>query len=302
MRVLKFLFSSAIIVGILGAVGFLIWREYMLMTGISQLRASMRQVTTIATNSGTYVNSCRERGVLDLDTGAIQAIQIRFTSSTTYQVEVVCNQFALDPIIAERASLPRFVEKVPGESGIIWGEARSGVALSMFGRTRSIYVEDSQVHTGELMDVQGSFGPVTSCSGHGFTCCQAETSIGEGSQLTNVTDCRASCFSSCVPRPVVLSFTTQPFYDLKTRVLYAPKGQEVTVAYVLDPAGSENLDVTIDFGDGSQNALTQFTGSTTHIYNCQDSSCSYQLKIEAVNEHGISSAQTPVTSVTVFVQ
>jgi hypothetical protein len=282
--------------------GFFITREFLLTMGTSAMKNSLKQVATVSKNSGIYAAECRKKGIIELDESSIKTIQLRFTSDTEYQIEVICRQFSLDPIIVDNGQLPKFIKKTDGYSGVVWGEDLSGVAIESFGKVKSVYVEDFSIYLGNLVDVEGSIGPLTSCEGHGFDCCSIDTTIGKGEKLTKVSDCPQNCYESCVRRPVVLSVSTQPFFDLKTRVLTVASGDDVVVAYVIDPADSKDLDVKIDFGDGEAAHMSEFNGDTLHKYNCNKQSCKYNLEVTAVNEKGTEAARTSITRVTVIVQ
>jgi hypothetical protein len=303
MRILKFIFSVIVFLVVVSLVGFFVGREFILTLGTSDMKNSLKAVATVAKNSGTYAAECRKKGIIELDESSIKTIQLRFTSDTEYQIEVICRQFSLDPIIVERGELPQFVRKTDGFSGVVWGEQLSGVAIESFGKVKSVYVDDFATYVGTLDEVQGAIGPLTSCQGHGFTCCSIDTTIGAGDQLTNVNDCPQNCYESCIRRPVILSVSTQPFFDLKTRVLTVNRGEEVVVAYVTDEAGSKELSVTIDFGDGQMEQLGTYAGDTVHQYTCTTQEpCTYELVVTAINEKGIEAARTAITRVTVIVQ
>jgi len=167
---------------------------------------------------------------------------------------------------------------------------------------KSVYVEDFSVYIGTLEDIEGVPGPITSCEGNGYECCSADTSIGKGDIVSSVNDCPQSCYESCIRRPVILSVSTQPFFDLKTRVLTVTKGEEVLIGYVIDQADSKELDIMIDFGDGDSTQMTEYSGEAVHRYNCSKTTCKYNLTVSAVNEKGIEAVKTAVTSVTVIVQ
>lgn len=296
------MFFFLLFFGVAGAVGFFVGREFLLTMGATAMKNSLREVAEIAKNTGTYAAECRKKGIVELDESSIKSIQLRFTSNTDYQIEVVCRQFSLDPIVVKEDKLPQFVTKVPGFGGVVWGQALSGVAVQSFGKTKSIFVEDEAIAFGTLDDVTGSLSPVTSCQGQGFTCCPLETTIGQGRSIQNVNDCSANCFESCVKRPIILSLSTQPFFDLKTREVVVNRGEQVTVAYVTDFAGSKKLDITINFGDGETQHMSEFSGDTVHQYNCTQTSCRYDLEVTAVNENGIEAARTAITRVVVIVQ
>jgi hypothetical protein len=302
MRIIKLLIFSFLFLGVVGGGIFLAGREILLSIGVAQMKSAFKEVSNMTRNSGSYALECRKKGIVNLDSSSIKAMQIRFISDSEYQIEVICRQFSLDPILVRKAELPRFVSKTPGSSGMIWGEALSGVSLEVFGKTKSVFVEEKNIYEGTLAEIEGAIGPLTSCEGQGFECCQTETSLGQGEQLTNVTNCSNNCFSSCIKRPVVLSFSTQPFLDKKTRIARLKKKEELTVAYVIDPAGSDLLDVSIDFGDGTIESLSEFNGRATHTYECGKDSCQFDLKIFATNDAGIITAQTPITNLKVIVQ
>lgn len=302
MRILKSVLTFFLLAGLGGGAGFFLGREILLTIGVTQMKNSLKQVHEVARNSGTYTTECRKKGILELDESAIKSVQLRFTSDTEYQIEVICRQFSLDPIIVSKGKLPQFVTKVPGYGGVVWGDATSGVAIQSFGKTKSIFVEEQMIYIGTLADVEGSLGPITSCEGQGFSCCSADVTIGQGRNLTTVNDCSANCFETCLKRPVILSLSTQPFFDLKTREVVVNKGEQMTVAYVIDFAGSKYLDIVIDFGDGQSQQMTEYTGETVHEYNCPTSFCRYNLEVTATNEKGIEAARTAITRVTVIVQ
>lgn len=303
MRVLKTLFFSLLLIGIIGGIGFLITREVVLQIALSQISSHASQMQRIARNTGSYIQECQQKGSTPLTGSLIQAIQLRFTSSTAYALEVICSQYSLDPIVVETATLPPFVEKVAGSAGLTWRVEPSAISLTAGGRTRSIGITEEDVVVGLTpADASSAFGPVTSCSGYGYTCCQAETSVGQGDQVTTATDCPRTCFTSCAARPVILSVTTQPFLDQATRTVQLNRGEELSVGYVMDNAGLEGVVTTIDFGDGEQAQFTEINALAPHTYQCFGPSCSYQLVVSATAANGAVSAATPVTMVTVVVQ
>ncbi|NCN03638.1 MAG: hypothetical protein GW942_01025 [Candidatus Pacebacteria bacterium] len=302
MRIIKSIFFSIFLLLLIAAGVFFIGREIVLTLGTSSMRSSLRQITTVAKNSGFYAAECRKKGIIELSESSIKTIQLRFTSETDYQIEVICRQFSLDPIIVEESTLPYLVKKSDGYTGVVWGENLSGVAIEALGRVKSVYVEDFSVYIGTLEDIEGVPGPITSCEGNGYECCSADTSIGKGDIVSSVNDCPQSCYESCIRRPVILSVSTQPFFDLKTRVLTVTKGEEVLIGYVIDQADSKELDIMIDFGDGDSTQMTEYSGEAVHRYNCSKTTCKYNLTVSAVNEKGIEAVKTAVTSVTVIVQ
>jgi hypothetical protein len=301
MRILKSIFYFTIVIGLIGLVIFLVFRELLLISAVSQVRNSITQLRQTASNTGVYAQQCRELGVSDQETTAISSLQLRFDSPTSYVLEVVCNEFALNPIQIEQKELPLFTQKTPGSSGLAWGDEVSGIGLEVLGRTRGIFMQGNEVWYDNVDKTVGLPGPLTTCQGHGYTCCQQETSIGSGLTLTEVTDCPQNCHSKCELRPLVLSLTTQPFFDQTTRQLTVTAGQPIEVGFVIDPQGSKDLRVELDFGDGTKDAFNQFQGRASHVYNCSKAVCNYQISVIATNDLKIDSALTAISKVKVVV-
>lgn len=304
MRILRALFVYSLACGILMGVGFLVGREVILFMAVSQVRASLNTIRKTASNTGAYIQQCREKGIIDDSTSAIGEVQLRFVSPTSYVLEVICSQFALDPIVIETKELPMFVTKTAGSSGSIYGETLTGIGLEVFGRSRGIFMQGRDIWYDQAAKTVGLAGPVTSCSGHGYACCQVESSQGVGATLTNVTDCSLNCYQSCSVRPIVLSVTTQPFYDLQTRQVATSEGMPIEVGYVVDDQGAKSMQVSIDFGDGTSENFAQNQAKTSHAYTCAQTgqaSCEYQITITAVNDEGISSVVTRISQVSVVV-
>lgn len=301
MRILRALFFFGIGISIFVGIVFLITRELMLIGAVSQVRSSINLLRRTAANTGAYAQECRQRGVTDEETSSIAAVQLRFDSPTSYVLEVVCNQFALDPIEVERQNLPTFAKKTTGSSGLEWGEQLSGIGIEVLGRSRGIFVQGRDIWYDSVDKTVGLPGPLTTCEGHGFNCCQTETSQGAGLVMTEVTDCPQNCFERCELRPLVLSLTTQPFYEQATRVLTSQSGQPIEVGFVIDPQGAQELKVELDFGDGTIDRFEQFQGRASHTYTCAQASCEYEITLQAFNEQDIESVLTSISKVKVVV-
>jgi hypothetical protein len=147
-----------------------------------------------------------------------------------------------------------------------------------------------------------AYSPATSCAGFGYTCCQPETSIGQGEQITIATDCPRTCHTSCSVRPIILSVTTQPFLDQATRTVTVPRGSEVSIGYVVDQQMLEDVVTTIDYGDGQQQQFLEISGFSSHTYTCPTGNCRYTVEVSATAGNGVVSADTPITKLTVIVQ
>ncbi len=302
MRVLRFFLSSFIIVVVVAGVGFLITREALLLWGMSGLRTAVSQMRRASANSEPYIKDCQRRGGSDLSESIIERIQTKFTSSTEFQVEIICRQFFLDPIVVSTTMLPPFVAKAPGSSGLIWDADQTSVTLKVWGRSRTLVLNvDTATYTNKEVGAPTGSGPVAACEGYGFSCCSLESAQGVGEQIGAANDCPRSCFSSCVSRPVVLSFSSDPFYEPATRQVSVSAGQSMVFTYVIDFGAQEMGQVTIEFGDGQSQTLTTSEGLVNHIYACAQAQCSYQARVIATDARDVTSADTAVTKIRVVV-
>lgn len=302
MRIIRFLLVSAVVIAVLAGGLALISRELFLAWGVATVRSQMGQLRQIARSPQAYSTQCAQKGAIPSEIGSvIESLQLRFTSDTEFVLEVVCVQFRLDPIQVAEGSLPMFVRKTPGSSGLIWGNESSAVELGVFGRHRTVLVEDRQLFYEPPGIVNSGEGPLAACQGYGFECCQAETSQGMGDQLTQVTDCPRSCFSQCLRRPVVLSFTSDPFLNPQTRVAAVGAGESVTFSYVVDVPEAELVQIVINYGDGQEQQLLETSGSSSHTYSCTQPVCTYQASLSVTQENGATAAPTPVTMITLQV-
>jgi len=257
---------------------------------------------------------------------------LRFTSQRDYVLEIVCqtNQSLRSPI--RTATLPRLVEKGVGQSGLIQGENLSGLTLSVLGRTGAVYEEDIFIRTvlkyngePELVVDQG---PPTLCEGYGFRCCSETAQSGVEPRQPVALDCPRSCYTSCVEKPVVLNFESDPSPVVGTRTVIVQAGQPVEFFYTfndvrgdafadsLTAAERANLSLTerfgwlvralfwrngggdklekviVNFGDGQVTELSDLHGAVSHTYTCTRTECIYQVTVQAVTAAGTVSSLT----------
>jgi hypothetical protein len=303
MRILSFLFKSAIFLIIVGTLSYFIGRELLLFSGISQVRNATVQMRQASQNLSQYVAECQKRGAVDLSVDVIERIQLRFTDSRNYRIEVLCQHLSLDPIVVSEHTLPLYVAKVPGSSGLIWNSGLQAVSLSLWGRTRSFLVQGTDLQTANgTTNIPLANGPVTSCQGYGFSCCSVESSQGVGDQITVAQDCPRTCYQSCVARPVVLSFSSDPYFDPKTRIVNIKSEQDVFFSYVTDVGSAQPVTVTLEFGDGGFETFNTAEGSVAHTYRCNTpGGCEYVANIKIVNSAGIESVTTTVSQIIIKV-
>ncbi len=300
MRILKFFLKSILIIVITAALAFLLAREVLLFLGVNQLRSSLSTLRR-AELDRDHFSVCHEKGLEPVRGESYAFLQLRFISAQTYVLEIVCNRYNSDSVVIKEESLPAFVHKTVGDSGLIWGEELSGVKLEVFGRQAAVGVENKKIITLSSNEDLG-INPETTCAGFGFKCCQLESEVGQGRQLVRVTDCSLSCYESCQSRPVVLSLMTKPAGNRSDEPLEIRHGETVTFYYVLADNKMENLAVTLDFGDGQQQTFSQREMTVEHTYQCANPVCHYQFKLTAENEAGIKNADLPINSVQIVVK
>jgi len=302
MRILHFLIFFIFLSIFIGGIGFFVAREGLLIWSTTEVKSSLAELQLIAHNPTAYISQCREKGSREI-TQPIQRLQLRFTDSTHYVLEVLCAEFPLDPIVVDTRALPMFVQKVPGTSGILWGDDKSGIELNVFGAKEDVYVSSRAISTDSPHLTTLGVGPQTTCGGYGYMCCQPETQQGIQNVFDQASDCPRSCYVACSPRPVVLSFTSDPVADTATRTITIKSGDSVTLSYVASSVSDpkKNLAVvTLNYGDGKSEHFTQLNTQQTHIYTCGGPQCSYAVQL-SVQDGTASSADTPISRLQVLV-
>lgn len=316
MQVIKTLVVILFVISALALCCFFVSRELFLWWGVSSFKDSLASLQQ-STQGGSYVQECARR-TENSATGNPQ-VQLRFTSNTEYVIEAVCSQFSANPILIEKKQLTPFITKVPGSSGVIWGDARSSVKLAVFEdlvkmvkdmlkinvafleKTKTIGVDGSSLlMTTETVDL--GEGPITSCEGYGYQCCQSETEIGVGEHISGVPACEKSCYSSCSKRPVILAFNSNPLLDPKNRQVVINSGNSITFNYVGDSTSDTNLQAFIDYGDRTpEEKLVGSVGQATHAYTCLTSTCVYTAKLRLHDTWGVDSFDSVLSSIQVKV-
>jgi len=301
MRVISFLFTSALILAIIGIGGGLLAREFLLTLGASSVRSALTVLHRLSRDNLQYARQCRERGGVTADVATIGGVQLRFVDSRNYVIEVICSQFQSEPIVVEKYTLPLFVKKTPGSSGIIWGTDRSAIQLEVFGRKQIVGVENEEIKSYAGDSISLGLSPISTCSGYGYQCCQQETTAGVGQPFSGVNDCPKTCYSVCQPRPIVLSLNTDPFVDEITRTTTAAPGEAVTFNYVASYEENQPVTVTLDFGDGQQQTFTTLSGKASHQYGCPNGGCTYAVRLSVRAQNGVEAALTPIMQLKVAI-
>ncbi len=320
MRIIKYLLTFFALILLLGVGSFFIAREVFLFWGSTTVIESLKELKS-ASISNTYELECARRGggTAPVSSGSNVVTQLRFLSSTEYVLEAVCDQFPQSPILIRQQTLPMFITKVPGTSGFIWREFhQSGIELAVFSdlasslkdyfkfdpvalvKTKGIIVDDRVIVSGGSVGLPLSEGPSTTCEGYGYFCCDQNAQMGSGSQVVGLDSCPDRCYSACVARPMVLSFNSNPFFDVKTRVVTIQDGETVEFRYVAS-SDAQELQATIDFGDGKQAYIVGTQGSSVHNYNCDRAKCSFSARILLRDLWGVESIPTPISKIGVEV-
>lgn len=318
MRILAFFAKFTFIVFLAAGTGFLIAREVLLRMAANTVESSVSELLLIS-QRGSSSASCLTKGItINPSTGG-PVLQLRFISDTEYVLEVNCVENSLDPVLLKQNVLPPFVTKTQGGSGFTLQPKQSAVELTVFAELEDfvaqwLFVEPTFISrsttiaatNGRVVEDYSPLdydnGPVTSCTGYGYFCCDIVSQKGVGASITGLTGCEKSCYSQCVSRPLVLSFTTSPFYDFKTRSLTVRQGETVEFAYVSDPGKGNTVTAMISFGDGDTQEVTADSGSALHKYACAEARCEYTAKLKLVDNWGVESAETGISAVTIIVQ
>lgn len=330
MRIIKAFLTSIILLVLVGGGLFLVIREGLLWMATSRVKQSLNQVRDIDQRQ-SYATECASKGSDRDEKGRVHATQLRFTDANSYVVEVICNQMEYAPIEVVTGDLPPFALRRVGKSGVRWGQ-ELGINFSVLGRVGSVMVVDEQIITSsKFASVDGVAGPPSECSAYSYSCCDINMQLGQGGFASEALDCPQGCFESCEDRPIILSFSTQPFYNKIDRTLNISKNQAVVFSFVVSPSldssfidyldsddpvekfissvesvfaknpEDEQVIVYLDLGDGKKESFSGLRGQVEHQYNCVGVSCTYEAKLMVVKQGGIESYDGPQNKIIVQV-
>ncbi len=284
----------------LAVFGYFASRELILFYAGNQVVNDIKQLSR-ETNWKNLVDLCQSTIVTQ---APFNGFQLRFTSGKSYNLEVSC--VSALPALWKAKELPFGVVKTTGTPGFYFdyeNKNLSGeITLELWGQKRIVYGDTSGAgQTWGKTELRGNV-PASVCAAHGLLCCDAQQEIGEGdAQSEGVTDCSGQCYPSCVRRPVLLSFQSDPFADYQTREVPLRGSNLVIFSYVVDDRDAPLKNVTIDFGDGTSQELTTRTGQATKTYECATQPCRYTARIVAQDSRGVETAATRLSELTIIV-
>jgi hypothetical protein len=292
----KFLFLL-LLVGFLGMFGT---REVLLYLASQQVVSDVRSITQ-SSRWDELVVLCEGGVVTEVP---FDGFQVRFISATEYKVEAHC--LASAPGVQKTAKLPYQVKKTTGSAGFFYDFTNKNltgeVTLELWGQKRIVYAEgNSPGQNWGKTTIQASV-PSSVCVAHGFTCCDAVQELGQGESVSNgVTDCPTQCFTSCLKRPLLLSFNSDPQANYETRQVLVPKLEAAVIfSFLFDDTESPISNVKIDFGDGTSQEVTTRNGQLTKEYVCKQTTCTYKVKLVGVDAREIPSANTRLSELEVI--
>lgn len=305
MRIIILLvkYSLFLIIGA-GVIG-LIAREAFLFWGTQQVRIAENKMEVAggARLKTQYDAQCRAKGSSRAGMSA-RLIQLRFTSDTEYQSEVVCDFFSNDPIVIETYTLPPFVKKVSGQAGFVWNSkgTTGGIILEVYGRKTTLVSEEKKFKMTQGAQVVPGVQPEATCGGYGYACCSPETQVGTGDLFRQASDCSSECYPTCLPRPTVLKFTSDPNPDLKERKIILGKGVPITFYFVSDTGASNIATTQIQFGDGQTQDFAENEARYTYQYQCAQVECQYTAQILITDPNGVTSVPTSISTIKIVVR
>ncbi len=303
MRILRVIFTTLFFFLAVSALVFFTLREGLLLYASSQLSSDYSKLRSLAGNTGEYQDRCQNRSG-ELAGGGVSQVQLRFIDDKEYVIEVLCNRFELTPITADENILPWSVKKLAGNTGFVWQKnsktMRGGVRLEIWGRERAFGPGLNSISADAVDTAAFDVGPLSSCEGYGYACCNQDTEEGTGELYSAVLDCPQNCYATCEKLPIILSLNTDPYLTPETRTVSIASDQSVTFQWVVELPTDTGV-IEIDYGDGSSEEVAASTEQTQHTYTCSRSRCRYEVQIQATDAAGRRSAQTPITQLVVEV-
>lgn len=295
---LKFLFSLLAF----AVLGFFSAREIILYLASQQLVSDVRFITQ-PSRWDQLVTLCSPNEVNVAET-PFDGFQVRFLSANEYRIETHCLNGTPAPL---RTMKFRYgVKKTTGSAGFFYDFANKNltgeVTLEFLGQKRIVFSENALPGQNWGSTQLRSGVPASVCAAHGAVCCDAVHEVGQGEALqSGVTDCSARCYSSCLKRPILLSFNSDPVAEHEARQIIVPQLEaSIIFSYLFDDVQSPVNAVRIEFGDGTSQDLKTHNGQISKEYRCATAPCVYRAKILGTDERGISSAQTRLSEIEII--
>ncbi len=313
MRFLKLLFGYLVIgVGLLG-VGVLVFMymiSFFQASKVAQAITSAKQLS----RKPAHVSDCMVGE--SMEEYPLLGYQVRFENDKDFVVEAICTSSVRGPFKVNSQSLKYGVTKEDGYSGVLFptvdaldidarlvvrlGYARWLVNASTKARVqiKALYWNDKK------LVLAGEHAAIATCEGWGFSCCNDLTQVGVGEGVAEkIASCNSSCYIKCLERPSVLIFTTEPELNPKTREVAVNKSAaNIIFSYSVQDIDSEELLVSIDYGDGQQATSNNQTDQFSHVYVCSSMSCTYRAKLSVLDESGLKNSRTRISDVLVRVR
>ncbi|MCD8484275.1 hypothetical protein LRY65_00160 [Candidatus Woesebacteria bacterium] len=232
-----------------------------------------------------------------------EGFQLRFIDQENYALEVDCT--AVQPVAKESTTLPQGVKKTVGSAGFYYDfdlQALSGeIQLEFLGRTRVVYADGETVKQTWGTTTFVASQPASACQAFGLTCCDPVEQQGVGEAVSaGVVDCSQNCFSQCLQRPTLLSFTADPTPNHETRTVSVEGTSSLVIfSYAFDETQAEVESVTIQFGDGTTRTLEDANSLVTKEYACPQRGCVYAATVKAVDVRGVESAESRLSTMVI---
>ncbi len=311
MRFLK-LFLKYLILGsiVIPAVGFIVINVlvYVQAVSLSDAISSAKKLSV----RPAHTRDCISSGEYEIV--PLYGYQLRFIDDREYVVEAVCIN-EKGPFEVSTGMLDFGIKKLPGFSGVMFplkpeGQIDGKVVIGMYFSKWSIEVGDManmiiRYVTNADKISPGKDAASSTCSGWGYKCCNYLMEVGEGKKYSeNISDCAGGCYDSCLQRPSILIFTTDPeMIDQKNRLVEITKKEPgVVFSYSTQDVDSEELMATIDYGDGESAASSNQTDQFSHYYNCQKTVCTYEVNLLVEDSGGLENTKSRISTITVRVK
>lgn len=287
-----FLFWLLVLIG----GGYFFIREGALFLASRQIRNDVSFL--MRTNQWQSLQSqCYQDGGLS---GARQ-LQLRFLNGKEYALELGCENYK--NIEIAKKTLPFSVRKTTGTAGFLYDlnsqQLSGAITLRFWDQSQVLQALEGSLDSywGETTVVSDTL--ISSCAAHGFQCCDPVLQQGQGDVFrTGVNDCQEQCFASCLQRPNLILFQTDPLLDPVARTVEVSKSVSTVFFRYAFGQGSHPLqEVKITYGDGTQETATELSGEFVKQYACEEETCTFRAQIQAVDSGGTPSSLTRIAEV-----